>query len=200
MTDLPKILGIDAATHLGFGFGRPGEKPLSGSFRCAGKDASRAAVFAGAGHWLTRLILEHRPDAIFIEAPVATSHFKGATNARTTAILFGMPAVLEFCGFIQGVYELHRVEVKDVRKHFIGRNAKGEIAKPLVSRKCMALGWVSRDEKDTSFDRTDGLAVWSYGCHAIAPKSAQPVDDLFVKAEQRRREADERAAAAAAKP
>lgn len=198
--DLPKVLAVDAATNLGWGFGRPGESPASGSLRCAGKEASRAAVFAGAGRWLTRFILDNRPDAIFIEAPVATSHFMGATNARTTAILFGMPAVLEFSGFIQGVFELHRVEVKDVRKHFIGRNAKGEIAKPLVSKKCFALGWVGRDDTDTSFDRTDALAVWSYACHQIAPKLAQPVDDLFVKAEQRRREAEERAAAEAAKP
>lgn len=201
MTDLPKILGIDAATHLGYGFGRPGDKPLSGSFRCAGAEASHAAVFAGAGRWLTRFIQEHRPDVIYIEAPLPGSHVQGQTNIKTATILQGIPAVLEFMAFNLQVFDLHRAVLSSVRKHFIGKgNLKGEVAKKLVWQKCAALGWISRDDEDTSFDRTDALAVWSYACHQVAPKFAQPVDDLFVKAEQRRRETDERAAAAAAKP
>ena len=103
-------------------------------------------------------------------------------------ILNGLPAVIEFMAYQLGVYDHRRIAVSSVRSHFIGKgNLPGEKAKPLVFAKCQALGWIGKDDADQSFDRSDALAIWSYAEVAFAPKHAQPVDDLFVRAQARGR-------------
>lgn len=190
----PRILAFDAATDLGWAYGMAGQPPRSGAVRCAGSEASRGAVFSGAGRWITRFLELNRADILAIEAPLPGSHVAGKTNIKTATILQGIPAVLEFMAYELKLYRQERVLLSSVRKHFIGKgNLPGERAKPLVRRKCIALGWISVDDP-MSYDRSDALAVWSYAESVFAPKFTQPVDDLFVKAAVRQREAEARAA------
>lgn len=192
----PKILGIDGAKALGWAYGPAGQPPRSGSIQCAGSEASRGAVFAGGGRWITSFLTHNPVDILAIEAPLAASTVDGQTNIKTTSILFGLPAVLEFMAYQFGVFRQERVVLASVRKHFIGKgNLKGEVAKPMVWRKCLALGWISAADEDLSHDRSDALAVWSFAEATFAPKLTQPVDDLFVKAAQRKRDAEAKAGA-----
>lgn len=194
----PRILALDVATNVGWAYGEAGQPPRSGSFRCATPDSSRGAVFSGAGRWTTKFLTANPVDILAIEAPLPGSHVEGKTTIKTATILMGLPAVIEFMAYQLKVYDQHRVGLSSVRKHFIGKGGiKGEVAKPLVWRKCVALGWISAEDDDLSHDRSDALAVWSYAEKEHAPKLTQPVDDLFVKAAQRTREAAEKAAAAA---
>lgn len=193
------ILGIDGASRLGWAYGPAGEPPRSSSFQCAAQEASRGAIFSGAGRWLTAFMAKYPVDLLAIEAPLPGTQVSGKTNVATTTILFGLPAVLEFMAYQHRCYRHERVLLTSVRKHFIGRgNMPGDEAKQAVWRKCMALGWIRSTDDDLSNDRTDALAVWSYAETTFAPKMAQPVDDLFVKAQ--RRKADAMHASAAPPP
>ncbi len=192
MSDAPRILAIDAARLLGFAYGPAGLPPISGSIECAKSDASRGAVFSGAGRWLTKFITAHPVDLLVIEAPLPGSFVQGQTNQRTAEILLGLPAVLEFMAFQLGVFQHHRVNQASVKKHFAG-HGKGD-QKAAIRRKCMALGWVKPTDEDLSSDRTDALAVWSFAEMKFAPKLTQPVDPLFIAAERRKREAESLAA------
>lgn len=196
MSSAPHILAIDAATQLGWAYGQAGKPPRSGSFRCAAPDSSRGAVFSGAGQWITAFISQNPVDILSIEAPLPGSHVQDKTNIKTATILMGLPAVLEFMAYQLKVYQHERVLLSSVRKHFIGKgNLPGEKAKPLVWRKCLAMGWISADDEDLSHDRTDACAVWSYTEAQFAAHVTQPVDDLFVKSAMRKREAEARARA-----
>lgn len=196
----PKILFIDAATYFGFAVGRAGDPsrgvpPRSGSgYFAKAAGASRGAVFWGSMKFIAGMIQEEEPDEIVIEAPLAASLVQGNTNVNTTEVLMGIPAAIEGMAYGLGYYRVSVVRVASIRKHFIGKNKKGEIAKPEVWRKCLEMGWISADDEDLSYDRTDALAGWSYAETLLAPQLAFPVDQLFVNAEKRKREAAERLA------
>ncbi len=188
----PRILAIDGARRLGWAYGPAGGTPRSGSFECSQKGSSRGAVFSGAGRWMTGFLTENTVDVLAIEAPLPGSHIDGKTNADTTKILFGLPAVLEFMAYQFKVYRQMRVNQSSVKKWFVGVG-KGD-QKPAILAKCRTLGWIGREDEDQSFDRSDALAVWSYVEANEAPRYAQQTDDLFLASERRKREAEQTAA------
>ncbi|WP_378952179.1 hypothetical protein [Mesorhizobium sp. ANAO-SY3R2] len=193
MTNLPKILFIDAATKFGWARGRPGDCPESGSGRFASEGASQGAVAWGAMRWIAAQIKEFEPDEIVIEAPLPASIVNGKTSLATQEILMGLPFAVQGMAFGMNMFRVSVARVAKIRAHFIGSNPKGDVGKEKTWRKCMALGWISATDEDLSNDRTDALAGWHYACTVISPKHAQPIDDLFVKAEQRRRQAEQAA-------
>ncbi|RWC91684.1 MAG: hypothetical protein EOS72_03245 [Mesorhizobium sp.] len=184
---VPKILFIDAASRYGWARGRPGEMPESGSARFAREGASQGAVAWGAMSFIANQVQTYRPDEIVIEAPLPATLVNGKTSLATQEILMGLPFAIQGMAYGLQAYNVSVARVSKIRTHFIGKNSKGEIAKPAVWRKCLALGWVSSDDEDLSHDRTDALAGWSYAGTVLCPQLAQPVDDLFVKAEERKR-------------
>ncbi|TIS37538.1 hypothetical protein [Mesorhizobium sp.] len=194
----PKILFIDAASRYGWARGRPGDMPESGSDRFASDGASQAAIAWGAMRFIADQVQTYRPDHIVVEAPLPATLVNGKTNLSTQEILMGLPFAIQGMAFGLQMYNVSVCRVSKIRTHFIGKNPRGEIAKPLVWRKCLAIGWISADDEDLSHDRTDALAGWSYAGTVLCPHLAQPVDDLFVKAEERKRK--EFAAAAAKLP
>lgn len=185
----PRILAIDAARRMGWAYGAAGSKPISGSIECAIEGASRGAIFSGAGRWITAFISANEVDVLAIEAPLPGSFVQGQTNIKTATILLGLPAVLEFMAYQLKVYRHVRVNQASVKKHFVGHGI-GE-QKPTIMAKCRALGWVGKDDADQSFDRSDALAVWSFVEADVAPRYTQPVDDLFIASERRKREVEE---------
>lgn len=174
----PRILAIDAASRMGWAYGPAGLAPRSGSFDCAKKGASRGAVFSGAGRWITKFLQSDDVDLLVIESPMIAG---GPMPKATSEILQGLPAVLEFMAFQLGVYQHRRVAVNSVRKHFLG-SGRAEDSKLKTFQKCCALGWIDKEDDDQSFDRSDALAIWSYAETEFAPRLAQPVDGLFLKA------------------
>ncbi|MER9961671.1 hypothetical protein NKJ72_12000 [Mesorhizobium sp. M0045] len=189
----PKILFIDAASRFGWARGRPGEQPESGSAHFASEGASQGAIAWGAMRFIADQIQTYRPDEVVIEAPLPATLVNGKTSLATQEILMGLPFAIQGMAFGLQMYRVSVARVSKIRTHFIGKNSKGEIAKPAVWRKCLALGWISADDEDLSHDRTDALAGWHYAGAVLCPQLAQPIDDLFVKAEERKRK--ERAAA-----
>ncbi|WP_189348013.1 hypothetical protein [Mesorhizobium sp. M2D.F.Ca.ET.232.01.1.1] len=185
----PRILALDAARRMGWAYGAAGTKPISGSIECAKDNSSRGAIFSGAGRWITRFIDQYPVDILAIEAPLPGSFVQGQTNIQTATILLGLPAVLEFMAYQLKVYQHIRVNQASVKKHFVNRGT-GDQKAPIMA-KCRALGWIEKDDEDQSFDRSDALAVWSYVECTSAPRYTQPVDDLFVASERRKREAEE---------
>jgi hypothetical protein len=200
MTEAPKILFIDAASRFGFARGRPGEMPISGSDRFAPPSSSQGAVAWGAMRWVTEQIQSYQPDEIVIEAPLPAAIVNGKTNLSTQEMLMGLPFAIQGMAYGLGMYRVSVARVSKIRQHFIGSNPRGEVGKELVWKKCLALGWMESSDDDLSNDRSDALAGWSFACHFFAPTIAQPVDDLFVKAEQRKRAEATRHADLAALP
>ena len=112
---------------------------------------------------------------------------KGQTTTANVAVEWGLPAVFVAMFFNLGVYHFDDAYPSTIRKHFIGKgNMRSEEAKPAVFRKCVALGWVNPNvDTDLSHDRSDACAGWSWAEAKLAPKLAQPVDDLFLKSRSR---------------
>ena len=195
MTEAPRILSLDLASRFGWAFGPDGEVPVSGSryFTRDGNAPKGGPVSNGAKFWhamrfAVEVVEKYRPTHIVCEQPIAPSSKQGHTSSDAFEILYGLPAAVR--GMLYGlkVYEWTYATPSTVRKHFIGKGGlKGEEAKPIVFRKCMALGWILPTDTDLSHDRSDALAIWSWAEARLAPKLAQPVDDLFLKSVSRKR-------------
>lgn len=195
MSDAPRILALDLATKFGWAFGAAGVKPVSGSrfFTRSGdapKDGpiSNGAKFWNAMRFISGAIAEHKPTHIICEQPIAPNAKQGQTSTTVFETLYGLPAAVRGMAYGLHVYDWEYVTVSTVRKHFIGNGGKkGDEAKPIVFRKCVALGWIDPlTETDLAHDRSDALAIWSWAEAKLAPKLAQPVDDLFLKAAKKR--------------
>jgi hypothetical protein len=189
----PRLLTIDCASRFGWCFGVTGEKPQSGSRHFTrdgnppkGGSISNGAKFYNAMRWAAWAAKEFQPTHVFCEAPIAPNAKQGQTSSSTMTVLYGLPACLQGVFYGLGVYSFDYAYPNSVRSHFIGKgNLPGEKAKPMVWRKCVALGWIDIHDEDISHDRSDACAIWSWAETRIAPKLAQPVDDLFLKANAR---------------
>ncbi len=190
----PRILTLDLASRFGFAFGAAGEKPVSGSryFTKDGRAPKDGSISNGAKFWnAMRFASEvydlYKPTHVICESPIAPNAKEGQTSTAVFEVLYGLPAAVRGMLFGLGCYDWQYAYASSVRKHFIGSGSKkGEEAKPIVFRKCVALGWIDPNtEDDLSHDRSDALAIWSWAEANLAPKLAQPVDDLFLKARSR---------------
>ncbi len=195
MSNAPRILTLDLASRFGWAFGVAGTKPISGSsyFTRDGRSPRGGPISNGAKFWnamrfASAAVEEHKPTNIVCEMPIAPSSKQGQTSTAAFEILYGLPAAVRGMCYGLGVYEWEYATPSQVRKHFISNGGmKGEEAKPIVFRKCVSLGWISATDEDISHDRSDALAIWSWAEATLAPKLAQPVDDLFIKAASRKR-------------
>ena len=139
------------------------------------------------------MLRRHQPDEVVIEAPLAPNQVNKRTNDDTITVLKGIPFAIQGYLHMHGFFNVSLAVVKDIRMHFIGRNPKGEIAKPLVWEKCRAMGWIMPEDVDyRSTDRTDALAGWSYVETKLFPRLATPVDDLWVAVQQKKRRGRDR--------
>lgn len=195
MSEIPRILAIDCATKFGWAFGEAGTKPVSGSKyftkdgeKPKGGSISNGAKFSNALRYAVEASREFKPTHIFCEAPIAPNAKSGQTSKDVMLVLYGLPAALQGMFYTLGHHHWEFAYQSSIRKHFIGTGGlKGPEAKARVWRKCMALGWIDPSDPDISEDRTDALAIWSWAEMRLAPKLCQPVDELFVKSQSRRR-------------
>ncbi len=185
------ILALDIATVAGWAYGAPGSLPLSGTERWAPPSSSNGRVGAGMLIWLSDFLKVHHVDAIYFEAPFDPRIMAKKTNFNTTRILVGLPFLLETLLEAKGYSRVFEVSVSDVRKHFLGKDPRGDEGKRQVQLRCRQLGW-----KFNSADAADALAVWSFACAIESPKTSIATAPLF----QPRNQSVARAAAEKAWP
>ena len=118
------------------------------------------------------MLAAYRPTTIVWEAPLPTSFLRGRTNSDTTALLFGLAAVVGLTAWREGFTDLRIATPAEVRVYFIGTNMRRAEAKAETKARCRALGWTYRDDNEA-----DALALWAFMCSLLVP-AAGPVPAL----------------------
>lgn len=169
------IVALDIATQTGVAVGEPGGAPRAWS-EDLGKRASEEARFSKA-LWLTdKLIKEHKPEFLAVEAAIG--------GREASAFLIGLVACVRGCAYNRNVpvKVYHR---SSILKHFVGKaltardfpglgkaRAKAAIKDTVIAR-CRLLGW----EVDGA-DAADAAALWDYAC-ALEGAQVAPGGELF---------------------
>lgn len=174
MTFTGKVLALDLATTTGWAYGRPGKVPSFGHLRFSKPGTSRAETYRAFRDWLERYwnARDEQPDLIVYELPAIPSFMGGRTNVDTTKLLFGLAEHLE--EWALNKVELREATTSQVRCHFIGRNFKSSIAKPMTLERCHELGWMCE-----THDELDAAALWDYQICALCPELAYRSTRLF---------------------
>ena len=169
------VLALDLATITGWAYGPPGKPPEFGHLRFGKPGTTRPVIYRAFRQWLEDKwnIRDEQPDLIVYECPAIPSFMHGDTNVETTKLLFGLAEHLEEWSY--NVVELREATVSQVRCHFIGRNHKAKIAKPMTVEKCRALGWAVETD-----DEADACALWDYQMSFLRPDLAFRTTPLFV--------------------
>jgi hypothetical protein len=177
MTFTGRVLALDIATVTGWAFGSPGEAPAFGSIRFGKPGGSRAAAYRAFSKWLDEKwnVRDDQPDLIVYESPAVPSIMSGRTNIDTIRLLVGLAEYLE--GWSYDRFELREASVSQVRAHFLGRNMKSAIAKPMTMQRCLELGW-----EVTNTDEADACALWDYQCRFLRPDLASKTAPLMSRA------------------
>lgn len=165
------IVALDIASATGVAVGQAGSAPRAWVERLGTTDDER---FGNALRVVDRLIREHKPSLVAIEAPVG--------GPRTSHLLVGLVACVRGACRARGV-KVEVYPIASIRKHFIGGNvtsapykhlpeklrkgAARKDAKRLVMARCAALGWPVRND-----DEADACALWDFAC-ALNSRSAQ---------------------------
>lgn len=166
------ILALDLSkTSTGFAYGRPHEKPRSGSVQFGTAQHTDADVGAKAIVWLSKdmpVILGGVPDVVAIEAAWEGN---GGHSAHTSAVLLGLQFTVAAAALLRTKRQPELIKVGDARRTFTGRAgyAKGE-AKPAVQRRCLEVGWL--DLETLQADRADALCVWAHIAARTNPELA----------------------------
>lgn len=168
------IVALDLATTMGFAMGEPGGRPTSGTVRLCPTGGDDGEAGLGLMRWMQDVIAAAAPSSFIVEAPLVPQHGQGRTNISTVRRLIGLVFLAEAVAKAKGI-TIREATVSDVRTHFLGKGRipKGE-GKRLVMRQCDVLGWTYRDN-----NAADALALWSFGCAVVAPKTALAVTPLF---------------------
>jgi hypothetical protein len=168
------VLALDLSTVTGWAFGKPGSSPSFGHQRFIRPGAGRGKAYRAFRSWLDAFEAEHRIDLIVFESPAIPSVMSGRTNIDTIKLLIGMCEHLE--EWAEGTVELREASVAQVRSHFIGKNFKAALAKPMVFERCQQLGW-----KCETHDESDACALWDYQCSWLDSRVALLSTPLFQK-------------------
>ena len=171
-----KIVALDVATRIGIAAGETGGKPTAWS-EDLGKGLDDDQRFANALRLTDRLMREHAPELVAVEAPIGgrdTSHY-----------LVGLAAIVRSCAAVRGasVVSYHS---GSVRKHFLGKAltardfpslskaAAKKAIKAEVQKRCRVLGWGELDG-----DAADAAALFDYAS-ALAGARVSPSGELFT--------------------
>jgi Holliday junction resolvasome RuvABC endonuclease subunit len=170
------VAAFDVASVTGVAVGDPrGNRPLCWSVDL-GKGRSDDARFSQALLLAHRVIEEHKPDLVAVEAPIG-----GSTHSM---FLIGMAACIRGVATNRGI-KVVTYQANSVRKHFLGKalttrhfpglsaaKAKGQIKAAVIAR-CKLLGWDVPDD-----NAADAAALFSLAC-ASARLEQFPTGGLF---------------------
>ena len=171
------VLALDLATTTGWAYGKPGSTPSFGHMRLTPPSMSRGVAYRAFRRWLDTwwsAAPHNKPDLIVFESPAVPSIMRGHTNIDTTKLLIGLCEHLEEWAYDR--VELREASVSQVRSHFIGKNFKASLAKPMVMERCQELGW-----RCETHDELDACALWDYQCAWLDSRVALLSTPLFQK-------------------
>lgn len=132
------LLAMDLATRTGLAIGDTSGGPLCHTETLGKPGEGHGHRFSQCLHMTRRLIEQHKPAVIAIEAPIVTGAKGGAERAQ---LAMGLRACVMGICHIRGVRFLE-YPVQTIRKHFIGQgNLKRDEAKRAVMNRCRQLGW-----------------------------------------------------------
>ena len=171
-----KALALDVATRTGIAVGSAGGAPLAWS-EDLGKGKSEDSRFSRVLALTDRLLREHKPDLVAVEAPIG--------GGSASLLLIGLAACVRGCAATRGV-PVVVYQSATVRKHFVGKalsarsfpalsqSAAKKAIKGVVIDRCRVLGWGDLDD-----DAADAAALWDL---ALARAGAQvsPAGRLFA--------------------
>lgn len=167
-----KVMALDLGTVTGVAVGCAGEAPALQT-EILGKGLEHGARFSALRRTVGRLLTDHGPDLLVIEAPIPAGP-KG--KAARLELAYGYRASVYDAAYTRAT-RVREFSVSSVRAHFIGEgNMESEAAKAAVFSRCRSLGW---DPQNT--DESDAAAVWDLACSILAPHlhSAVPLGGLF---------------------
>jgi len=156
------VLALDLASTTGWAYGKPNAKPECGHIRFVKPGEPRAAAYRSFRLWLDLFLSAHKASIIVFESPALPMVMHGRTNISTIKLLIGLAEHLEEWAYDR--VELREATVAQVRAHFIGKNMKSALAKPLTLRLCREMGWPAETTDDA-----DACALWSYQCAFLTP-------------------------------
>jgi hypothetical protein len=155
------ILALDVSkSNLGWAFGLPTDKPVSGVEQLGREGDTEDEVFRNGLVWLTRQMGALNPAIVAIEAPIKTSG-GGFTNAASQSMLLGLQGALRAVVKAKLPGRAHLIASSTARKTFTGRGTfpSGE-AKDAVQRECIARGFLTIEEMQA--DRADAICLWTH--------------------------------------
>ena len=163
------VLALDLAGVTGVAVGTPGGQPTAWSVDL-GKSKSEDFRFSQALVLTHKLIEQHKPDLIAIEAPVG--------GPKTSHFLVGLVACVRGCAFNRKV-KVEPFNIAAIRRHFVGghvtsasykhleskhrKAAARSAGKNLVMQKCRLLGWKAEDD-----NAADACALWDAACSQLS--------------------------------
>jgi hypothetical protein len=169
------VLALDLATVTGYCYGKPGAAPPKfGHHRWMKQGQFRPQAYRQFRLWLDLWCSANKTDWIVYEAPIAPLLMGGQTNLNTIKLLVGLAEHLEEWAYQK--VELRQASVAEVRSHFIGRNLKSAIAKPLTLQRCRDRGW----QVETG-DEADACALWDYQICCLRPDIGVKTAPLFAE-------------------
>lgn len=180
MTFTGRILALDLATVTGFAYGKPGERPKTGSVRFGRVGDPRPVSYRAYREWLRKMLdgpatvrAADYFDLVVFESPSMSVMHTGKTNVDTLKKLIGFSEhTEELC---HGIVELREANVAQVRAFFLGSaRIKREEAKRLTIRKCAEYGWEVGDD-----NAADAAALWAYQVSCLRPDIGQNMTPLF---------------------
>lgn len=149
-----QCLALDMATKMGWAAGDLRGQPTFGSVNLGEAGPKHGARFLQALVEVQRLVNEHRPKLIMLEASIPAGP-KGS-EARSQ-LAMGYRAQVHLVGFKAGI-KVDEARIGSIRKHFIGKgNLGGVVAKQKTIEQCIDYGWHVEDD-----NQADALAVWAY--------------------------------------
>lgn len=164
------ILALDLATTTGVAVGAPGQKPALFTESLAVSNKKHGAKFAQAFRMTERLIAQHKPKIIAIEAALAQG---GGGNANRIQVAMGLRACVHAAAY--GKVDVVEYAVQSVRKHFI---LNGRLAGPEAKRKvfaaCVKRGWEPANDNES-----DAAAVWDLCCSVVFGAASPVPGSLF---------------------
>lgn len=170
-----RVMALDIATNMGVAVGIAGGAPRAWSVHLG--EAPDERRFSRLLTVTAKLLTEHQPDLVAIEAPIG--------GKMKSNYLIGLAACARGVCFNRGVRS-EVCEISTVRKHFLGKHftskhfpgkslkdAKAAIKVQVIAR-CGMLRWHVEDS-----DAADACGIWDYACATWARSQAAPLGGLF---------------------
>jgi len=173
---MTRIIFLDLARQAGWAEGATGEPIRSGSEMLAPTDATHGRTFAALDAFLTERIEAFRPNVVAFEQPMDPRHMGGRTTFKTARLLMGLTAIAEATVHRMGVRTIYECDVRDIRKHLLGKQpAKGQ-AKEEVMQYLRYTGWTPRDDNEA-----DAIAGWLYVEAILSPQDGARRIPMFSR-------------------